>query len=93
MIVQWTETARLRFQQIKSDHYTQQETIEYKINLIRRVEEKVVSMGTIMPSREYRNTYYCLVDRYVVSYKALDQGERYLITSFKHGAMKRNLKY
>lgn len=82
-----------RLQQIKSDHYTQQETIDYKISLLRRVEEKVVNMGTTMPSREYRNTYYCMVDRYVVSYKVLDQGERYVITSFKHVAMKRNLKY
>ncbi|MCF2939589.1 type II toxin-antitoxin system RelE/ParE family toxin [Paenibacillus alkaliterrae] len=93
MIVQWTETARRRIQQIKSDRYTQQETIDYKIKLIRRVETTVVNMGTTMPSREYRNTYYCIVDRYVVSYKVMDKGERYVITSFKHGAMKRNLKY
>ncbi|AIQ34718.1 hypothetical protein R50345_08890 [Paenibacillus sp. FSL R5-0345] len=93
MIVQWTETAVHRLHQIKSDHYTEQETMEYKINLIRRVEDKVISIGTILPSREYPNTYYCIVDRYVVSYKVLDNGERYVITSFKHGAMKRNLKY
>ncbi|MBE9912543.1 type II toxin-antitoxin system RelE/ParE family toxin [Paenibacillus donghaensis] len=92
MIVQWTETAANRLRQIKSDHFTEQETREYKLNLIRRVEEQVVKMGTIMPSREYRNTYYCIVDRYVVSYKVLDNGERYVITSFKHGAMKRNFK-
>ncbi|SDT24945.1 hypothetical protein SAMN05444162_3552 [Paenibacillaceae bacterium GAS479] len=67
--------------------------MEYKIKLIKRVEEKVVSMGMILPSREYRNTFYCIVDRYVVSYKVLDNGERYVITSFKHGAMKRNLQY
>jgi hypothetical protein len=91
--VQWTETARNRFRQIKSDHFSEMETIEYKINLIRRVEQKVTSMGTMMPSREYRDTYYCMVDRYIVSYKVLDNGERYVITSFKHGAMKRNLKY
>jgi hypothetical protein len=46
-----------------------------------------------MPSREYSNTYYCMVDRYIVSYKVLDQGERYVITAFKHMAMKRNFKY
>lgn len=79
--------------QIKREHFTDQETMEYKINLIRRVEEKIVTMGTMLPSREYRNTYYCFVDRYVVSYKLLDNGERYVITSFKHGAMKRNFKY
>jgi hypothetical protein len=50
-------------------------------------------MGSIMPSREYRNTYYCIVDRYVVSYKVLDKGERYVITAFKNMAMRRNLKY
>jgi hypothetical protein len=33
-----------------------------------------------------------IVDRYIVSYKVLDKGERYIITSFKHGAMKRNFK-
>ncbi|QSF46543.1 hypothetical protein [Paenibacillus tianjinensis] len=93
MIVQWTETALNRLRQIKSDHFTEQETMEYMINLIRRTEVKVVSMGTIMPSREYHNTYYCFVDRYVVSYKVLDNGERFVITSFKYGAMKRNLKY
>ncbi|TXK71768.1 hypothetical protein [Paenibacillus sp. N3.4] len=90
MIVQWTETVRSRFQQMKSDHFTQQETIDYKISLLHRVEQKVVHMGTIMPSREYRNTYYCMVDRYVVSYKVLDQGERNVIASFKQVAMKRN---
>lgn len=82
-----------RLRQIKSEHFTDQETMEYKINLIRRVEEKIVTRGTMLPSREYRNTYYCFVDRYVVSYKLLDNGERYIITSFKHGAMKRNFKY
>ncbi|MEN1985376.1 hypothetical protein [Paenibacillus hubeiensis] len=82
-----------RLRQIKSEHFTDQETMEYKMNLIRRVEQKVVTMGTLMPSREHHNTYYCIVDRYVVSYKVLDNGERYVITSFKHGAMKRNLRY
>ncbi|WP_161408911.1 hypothetical protein [Paenibacillus silvestris] len=67
MIVQWTETARNRFRQIKSDHYSEQETIDYKIELLRQVEQKVVSMGTMMPSREYRNTYYCIADRFIVS--------------------------
>ncbi|EFM10106.1 hypothetical protein PaecuDRAFT_3065 [Paenibacillus curdlanolyticus YK9] len=67
--------------------------MEYKINLIKRVEDNVMSMGKILPSREYRNTYYCIVDSYIVSYKVLDKGERFVITSFKHGAMKRNLKY
>lgn len=92
-MVQWTATAMNRLRQIKSEHFTDQETMEYKMNLIRRVEQKIVTMGTLMPSREYRNTYYCIVDRYVVSYKVLDNGERYVITSFKHGAMKRNLRY
>ncbi|WP_405143775.1 hypothetical protein MHI48_09380 [Paenibacillus sp. FSL H7-0942] len=92
-MVQWTATAMNRLRQIKSEHFTDQETMEYKINLIRRVEEKIVTMGTMLPSREYRNTYYCFVDRYVVSYKLLDNGERYVITSFKHVAMKRNFKY
>ncbi len=93
MIVQWTDTARRRLGQIKSEHYSEQETIDYIISLLQRVEQKVISMGKIMPSREYRNTYYCMVDRYVVSYKVLDHGERYVITAFKHMAMKRNLKY
>ncbi|WP_339321890.1 type II toxin-antitoxin system RelE/ParE family toxin [Paenibacillus sp. FSL W8-0194] len=93
MIVQWTETAVRRLHQIKSDHYTEQETVEYKINLIRRVEDKVIRMGTTMPSREYRNIFYCMVDRYIVSYKVLNNGERYVITSFKHGAMKRTFKF
>ncbi|OPG98529.1 hypothetical protein B2I21_09285 [Chryseobacterium mucoviscidosis] len=93
MMVQWTATAMNRLRQIKSEHFTDQETMEYKINLIHRVEQKAVTMSTLMPSREYRNTYYCIVDRYVVSYKVLDKGERYVITSFKHGAMKRNFKY
>lgn len=81
-MVQWTATAMNRLRQIKSEHFTDQEAMEYKINLIRRVEEKIVTMGTMLPSREYRNTYYCFVDRYVVSYKLLDNGERYVITSF-----------
>jgi hypothetical protein len=93
LIVQWTETARNRFRQIKSDHFSEQETIDYKINLLRLVEQKIVRMGTMMPSREYRDTYYCMLDRYIVSYKVLDNGERYVITSFKHGTMNRNLKY
>lgn len=92
-MVQWTATAMNRLRQIKSEHFTDQETMEYKMNLIRRVEEKIVTMGTMLPSRAYRNMYYCFVDRYVVSYKLLDNGERYVITSFKHGAMKRNFKY
>lgn len=65
--------------------------MEYKIDLIRRIEAKVVHMGTAMPSREYPGTYYCIVDRYIVSYKVMENGERYIITSFKHGTMKRKL--
>ncbi|MEF3352105.1 type II toxin-antitoxin system RelE/ParE family toxin [Paenibacillus sp. GYB006] len=91
MIVEWTNTAVTRLHQIKSEHYTEQETMEYKIDLIRRIEAKVVHMGTAMPSREYLGTYYCIVDRYIVSYKVMENGERYIITSFKHGAMKRKL--
>lgn len=92
MLVQWTETAIRRFQRIKSDHFSDQETVQYKLDLILRVEEQVIKMRTIMPSREFKDTYYCIVDRYIVSYKVLDRGERYIITSFTHGAMKRNFK-
>lgn len=55
-MVQWTATAMNRLRQIKSEHFPDQETMEYKMNLIRRVEQKVTTMGTLMPSREYRNT-------------------------------------
>ncbi|MDT0121887.1 hypothetical protein Q9R46_04495 [Paenibacillus sp. RRE4] len=92
-MVQWTATAMNRLHQIKSEHFTDQETLEYKVNLIRRVEQKVVTMGTLMPSREYHNTYYCIVDRYVVSYKVMESGERYVITSFKHSAMNRKYRF
>jgi len=37
-MVQWTATAMNRLRQIKSEHFTDQETMEYKMNLIRRVE-------------------------------------------------------
>ena len=39
-MVQWTATAMNRLRQIKSEHFTDQETMEYKMNLIRRVERR-----------------------------------------------------
>lgn len=88
MIVEWTESARRTFSKIKSDYFTAEETIAYKIGLLQRVESKIIYVGSSMPSKRYPNTYYCIIDKYIVSYKILNNGEKYVITSFKHSALK-----
>ena len=41
MQIKWTPSARQSLAQIRSIHFTQQETKRYKIELVRKIEQKV----------------------------------------------------
>ncbi|MDG5785992.1 type II toxin-antitoxin system RelE/ParE family toxin [Evansella sp. AB-P1] len=91
MNVEWTETALNKLSQIKSDRFSEVETADYKEHLVLEIEEKVITTGTLFPSRNYKNRYYIKVKPYIISFKYFPKKEVYTIIAFQHE--KQNKKY
>jgi len=62
MIVEWTAPALKRVSQIKSKYFSTEETDEYRIKLVKRIETKILQIGTICPSRHFKNTFIVFID-------------------------------
>ncbi|ASA21364.1 type II toxin-antitoxin system RelE/ParE family toxin [Paenibacillus donghaensis] len=90
MQVVWTKRAAQSFSKIESIHFSPQGTAEYKLKQFMRIEEKILRPGKLFPSRNYKNTYYIRLDRYIVSYEPSEDGSSYIITAFKHGRQDRS---
>ncbi len=91
MNVEWTDPALKRISQIMSIHFSTQETDEYKIRLVERIEEKILRTGVLFQSRSYKNTFIAYVDQFIVSFKVSKDGSTYTITALKH--VRQNKKY
>jgi len=84
MIVEWTAPALKRISKIKSKYFSSQETDEYRIGLVKRIEQKILLMGTVFPSRYFNNTYIVYIDQFIVSFRPSKDGTKYTITALKH---------
>jgi plasmid stabilization system protein ParE len=70
MIIKWAQSARQSFQQIESIHFTREETKQYKIGLVKKIEQHIVTMSGVFVSDDpsWLETYRLLVDKYKVYY-------------------------
>ncbi|AXF55153.1 type II toxin-antitoxin system RelE/ParE family toxin [Salicibibacter kimchii] len=66
----WAKEAKKSFSQIKSIHFTESETNEYKEQLLIKIRNKILSMMEAMPAHEpeWKGNYRVLVDNYKVFY-------------------------
>lgn len=84
MIVTWSRRASKSFANIKSIHFSPEETAQYKLQLLQRIHEKIAKTGLLFPSTIYENTYFIRIDSYIVSYEISEDQSSYTITAFKH---------
>lgn len=84
MIVEWTVPALKRISQIKSKYFSTEETDEYRLKLVERIEKKILQTGMIFPSHHFRNTFIVYIDQFIVSFRPSEDGTKYTITALKH---------
>jgi len=86
MEIKWTPSARRSLRQIRSIHFTQEETKRYKVELVRRIEQKVAVMLEAMPASEpsWQGTYRILGDKYKVYYSFSEDKRSCYIEALKH---------
>lgn len=87
--VQWSLESLRFLQSIESLHFTENETSEYRRNLMHEIERKIILLGTSMPSKEeqYFGTYRVVVGRHKVYYSLDPLGTLAYIESLKHMRM------
>lgn len=90
MDIKWSREARTNFMKIKSIHFTEFETKEYKKELAIKIRNKIATMMEIMPAKqvEWEGNYMILVDRYKVFYSFSDDKNTCYIKAFKHQKQK-----
>ncbi|WP_047984361.1 hypothetical protein [Ornithinibacillus californiensis] len=86
MQVKWTKQALEGFNNIRSKHFTLEETIQYKKVLASRIHEKISILGTSMKveKSEWEGSYKVLVDKYIVYYSFSEDRSTCYIEYFKH---------
>ncbi|TLS54121.1 type II toxin-antitoxin system RelE/ParE family toxin [Paenibacillus antri] len=86
MNMKWTPSARKSLRDIQSIHFTEEETKEYRIRLVRSIQDKILSLMVSMPAREpsWQGTYRILVDRYKVYYSFSDDRQTCFIEALRH---------
>jgi len=68
MRLEWTKQALEGFRNIRSQHYTQFETAQYKKRLLDNIQEKVILLGTSTPVKkeEWKGSYKIIIDKFIV---------------------------
>ncbi|WP_332632563.1 type II toxin-antitoxin system RelE/ParE family toxin [Halalkalibacter flavus] len=91
MNIKWTNQALKGFRNIQSQHFTLQETKEYKKNLVKNIEEKVSLLGTSIPVNkpEWEGSYKIIIDKYIIYYSLSDDRTTCYIEYFKHSRQMR----
>ncbi|WP_425541846.1 type II toxin-antitoxin system RelE/ParE family toxin [Bacillus carboniphilus] len=87
----WTNQALEGFSNIQSNHFTSEETKEYKKKLVRRMEEKIVLLGTsvAVDKPEWEGSYKIIIDKYIVYYSFSNDRTICYIEYFKHSRQHR----
>ncbi len=91
MNVDWTVPALKRISQIKSKYFSPEETDEYRIELVNRINNKILSTGVLFRSRYFKDTFIVYIDQFIVSFLISKDGSKYTITALKH--VRQNKKY
>jgi len=86
MQIRWTEQALEGFSNIRSEHFTFEETMQYKKVLVGRIQEKITTLGTSMSidKSEWKGSYKLIVDKYIVYYSFSKNRKICYIEYFKH---------
>src|SRR5690625_615961 len=88
MKLKWTEQALEGFRNIRSQHYTQLETAQYKKRLLENIQEKVILLGTSIPVKqdEWKGSYKIIIDKFIVYYSFSEKRDICYIEYFKHSS-------
>jgi len=89
MKVEWANRASISFSKIQSVYFSPQETAQYKLQLLQQIHDKIVRTGLLFQSKNYKNTYYIRIDKYIISYEPSEDRTKYTVTAFKHGKQKK----
>lgn len=91
MIIRWTNQALEGFSNIQSQHFTIEETKEYKKSLVKKIEEKIALLGTSIPAErpEWEGSFKIIIDKYIIYYSFSDDSATCYIEYFKHSRQKR----
>lgn len=86
MKVGWTKAARKSLRSINSIHFTPEETKRYQIDLVKRIEQKVVTLLESTPTQDpsWNGTYRLLIDRYRVYYSFSSDNRSCLVEAVWH---------
>ncbi|MBY0149035.1 type II toxin-antitoxin system RelE/ParE family toxin [Neobacillus niacini] len=88
MKIIWTNQALDGFKNIHSQHFSVNETKEYKKE---RIHAKISLLGTSIPANQtgWEGTYKIIIDRYIVYYSVSNDRTICYIEYFKHSRQKR----
>lgn len=88
MKLEWAEQALEGFRNIRSQHYTQFETAEYKKRLLNNIQEKVSLLGTSIPVKgdEWKGSYKIIIDKFIVYYSFSEKRDICYIEYFNHSS-------
>jgi mRNA-degrading endonuclease RelE of RelBE toxin-antitoxin system len=84
----WLKSTKESFENIQSQYFSYSETIEYKLQLLERIEDKIQTLGTSIKADkpEWKGSYKILVDRFVIYYSFSEDKETCYIEYFKHSS-------
>lgn len=84
----WLENTKESFENIKSKHFSYSETIEYKLNLLERIEDKIITLGTSTRADkpEWKGSHKALIDKFIIYYSFSDDKQTCFIEYFKHSS-------
>ena len=87
--VKWSRRALRTISSLTSVRFSTYETAEYRLRLFQMAEDKIMLLGTSIPSRDeqYRGTYSVLVDRYKIYYKLSNDGKTAFVQTARHAHM------
>ncbi|MBP1988720.1 type II toxin-antitoxin system RelE/ParE family toxin [Paenibacillus eucommiae] len=90
MQIKWTKSAKESLGQIQSTHFSEQETRQYKKDLVCRIERQVLTLNEAIPVQEpsWKGTYRLLIDKYKVYYSFSEDKSSCFIEALWHQRQK-----
>lgn len=84
----WLENTKESFENIKSKHFSYSETIKYKLNLLERIEDKIITLGTSTRADkpEWKGSHKVHVDKFIIYYSFSEDKQTCFIEYFKHSS-------
>jgi len=87
----WLGTTRRAFNNIWSSHFSEDEIITYKLQLLEKIEHRIALMGRSTPVNkpDWESSYKILVDKYIVYYSFSEDLKDCYIEYFIHTSQQR----